>query len=410
MFSILKPLLRRPLMPLLVTLQVALACAIATNALFLLQQKLAPILAPSGIDDPARIVALSEIALRGTHPIATRVQTVEEGLRAVAGVERVTYAGALPAIPDMKLEGGIAGADPHAKVDAMLYLGDNFVDTLGLKLVAGRNFTPEEDATTLDDEIGLNRPGPIILTRDLADRLFPDGHALGRVVHFPNQSDAPGRTIVGIVAHLMRNQFAHHVGELEYAMLLPGSASPLPMPMFAVRLSTSNSARVCKGLKKVVQRSFGTDLLPGSEIECQNFATLQRKMLAQPRAAVWLLAGVTLIVLIVTLTGIMGLTGYWVQQRTHSIGIRRALGAKRRDILRELLIENLSVVGIGMLVGLVAAYGINLWLMRHYELPRLPWIYMPAGAVLLLVLGQLAALTPALHAARLSPAVATRSA
>ncbi|MGH9438755.1 MAG: ABC transporter permease, partial [Terriglobia bacterium] len=99
-------------------------------------------------------------------------------------------------------------------------------------------------------------------------------------------------------------------------------------------------------------------------------------MLAQPRAAVWLLSGVTLIVLIVTLTGIMGMTGYWVQQRTRSIGIRRALGARRKDILRETLVENLLVVAAGVVLGLLAAYGINLWLMRHYELLRLPWTYL----------------------------------
>ncbi len=127
------------------------------------------------------------------------------------------------------------------------------------------------------------------------------------------------------------------------------------------------------------------------------------------RAAVWLLASVCLVVVMVTAIGIMGLTGYWVQQRTRHIGIRRALGARRVDILRYFLLENLLIVGIGIAVGMVLAYGINVYLMRHYELERLPWAWLPTGALALWLLGQLAVLGPALHAAAVPPVVATRS-
>jgi putative ABC transport system permease protein len=73
-------------------------------------------------------------------------------------------------------------------------------------------------------------------------------------------------------------------------------------------------------------------------------------------------------------------------------------------------IENLLVVGAGIVLGMLLAYAVNLWLMRHYELSRLPWIYLPFGAALMLVLGQLAVLAPARRAAAVPPVVATRSA
>lgn len=215
--------------------------------------------------------------------------------------------------------------------------------------------------------------------------------------------------MVGVVAHLIRNKFTSDNHALDYSMVFPGVAARWPVAMFAVRIRTPDAPRICKALTAVVRRELGADMLPGLHARCDTFPALRNQMLAQPRAAVWLLSGVTLIVLIVTLTGIMGMTGYWVQQRTRSIGIRRALGARRKDILRELLVENALVVGLGMLLGLIAAYAINLWLMRHYELLRLPWIYLPVGAVLLLVLGQLTALMPALRASNVPPAVATRS-
>jgi putative ABC transport system permease protein len=58
---------------------------------------------------------------------------------------------------------------------------------------------------------------------------------------------------------------------------------------------------------------------------------------------------------------------------------------------------------------MVLAYGINLFLIVHYELPRLPAVYFPVGALLLWTLGQLAVLGPALRAAAVPPVVATRS-
>lgn len=408
MRHIVQPLLRRPLMPLLIVLQVALACAIACNALFLLQQKLASILTPDGVGDPAHLVVLHDIIARGTPWPATRLRAIRTELRSVPGVDDVSYAATFPMIGNAQMTADVLGEDPEHKADSSVYLGDNLIDTLHLELLAGRDFTPDETAVTVGSDMGFQHSGPVIITRSLADRLFPSGHALGQLIRY---SGSPGgeRTVVGVVAHLIQNKFGPENHELDNAMLFPGVMRQWPVPMFAVRLKSADVPYACKNLLSMVQRDLGADLLPGNRPQCDPFATLRDHMLAPQRAAVWLLSGVTLIVLIVTLTGIMGMAGYWVQQRTRSIGIRRALGAKRRDILRELLIENVIVVGVGVVIGLVAAYGVNLWLMQHYELMRLPWTWLPIGAVLLLALGQLAVLAPARRASRIPPIVATRA-
>jgi putative ABC transport system permease protein len=113
--------------------------------------------------------------------------------------------------------------------------------------------------------------------------------------------------------------------------------------------------------------------------------------------------------LVVTALGIVGLASFWVQQRRRQIGIRRALGATRGRILRYFQVENFLIVGAGVGVGMAFAYAINAWLIAHYELPRLPLGYLPLGAAMMWLLGQLAVLTPALRAARMSPAMATRT-
>ncbi|HET7591674.1 MAG TPA: FtsX-like permease family protein, partial [Rhodanobacteraceae bacterium] len=122
-----------------------------------------------------------------------------------------------------------------------------------------------------------------------------------------------------------------------------------------------------------------------------------------------LLLAAALGLLFVTALGITGLASFWVQQRTRTIGIRRAIGATRGDILRYFQTENFLIVTFGVVVGVALAIGLNLLLMKHYELPRLPLWYLPVGAVVLWVLGQLAVLAPALRASRVPPVVATRS-
>ncbi|WP_077556470.1 FtsX-like permease family protein [Rhodanobacter sp. B04] len=404
MWLIVRRQLRRPLMPLLVIFQVALACAITCNALFLLNQQLMPILASDGISDPGRLVFLHNIAARGDPWPAVRMRGLKADLSAVPGVRQVSYAATLPMISSAQWAQDVRTAESNVKVSATVYFGDNLINSLGLQLTGGRDFTPEEEATTLDINImGSHKYEAVIITEALAARLFPNGRAVGNLLPDSNSQ------IVGVVAHLIRNNPTKDSRALEYAILVPGIVQQWAVPMFAVRLASSDTDQTCKNMLLVLKQDVGSELLPGDQIGCDSYATLRNQELAAPLAAVWLLSGVTLVVLIVTITGILGMTGYWVQQRTRSIGVCRALGARRSDVIREVLIENAVVVGMGAIVGLVAAYGINLWLMRHYELSHLPLSYFPVGALLLLVLGQLAALAPAHRASNIQPIVATRA-
>jgi len=405
-----KPLLHHRMMPLLVVLQVALACAIACNALFLLQQKLVPILTPDGVAQPQQLVVAWGIAPRGNPwPVSTLRQSEAE-LGAIPGVTSASLAASWPMQTTAEMNGTVLTEDKRIKASAAIYLGDRLRDTLGLKLVAGRDFSAREDAVVYKG-VGVGTDGPTIITQALANRLFPDGHALGQVIRIGEQADAGRRTVVGVVAHLMRNAFGQDSrASIDYSMLFPGTPTDWPVPIFGVRVrSTAEVAGVLKAVKAVVQRELGPNMIQGVDPNYHTYAEMRETMLAQPKAAVWLLSGVSLIVLLVALVGIMGMTSYWVQQRTRQIGIRRALGARREHILHELQLENLLVVGVGVLLGLACAYGINLWLMRHYELTRLPWHYLPFGALLMLLLGQLAVLGPALRAAQVPPVVATRS-
>jgi putative ABC transport system permease protein len=136
---------------------------------------------------------------------------------------------------------------------------------------------------------------------------------------------------------------------------------------------------------------------------------LRETFFLNDRVMTGLLIAVIVALLGTTALGIVGLASFWVAQRRRQIGVRRALGATRGDILRYFQIENFLIVTFGIALGMILAYAINMILMSFYELPRLPFWYLPVGALVLWVLGQLAVLAPAMRAAAVPPVAAIRS-
>jgi putative ABC transport system permease protein len=141
----------------------------------------------------------------------------------------------------------------------------------------------------------------------------------------------------------------------------------------------------------------------------ETFEQTRRDHFKQDRSMAYLLAGVAIALLVITALGVVGLASFWVQQRTRQIGVRRALGATKRDILRYFQLENFILATAGIVLGMGLAFGINQWLMHAYEVKRLPSSFLPIGAVLLWLLGQIAVLGPAMRASTIPPAIATRT-
>jgi putative ABC transport system permease protein len=86
----------------------------------------------------------------------------------------------------------------------------------------------------------------------------------------------------------------------------------------------------------------------------------------------WMLIAVCGLLFLVTATGIIGMCSLWVSQRTRQIGIRRALGARRIDILAYFLTENFMITTAGIAAGILLALGLNQILIRTFEMAALP--------------------------------------
>jgi putative ABC transport system permease protein len=140
----------------------------------------------------------------------------------------------------------------------------------------------------------------------------------------------------------------------------------------------------------------------------QSLTDARRDSYRGDRGVAVIMGVVCAILLGVTAFGIVGLTSYWVSQRRRQIGIRRTLGATRGTILRHFQAENLLIAAGGCILGVLLALAANLWVLRSIALTRLPLVYPLIGVAAMLLLGQLAVLWPALRAASVPPAVATR--
>lgn len=406
---ILAALRRHALMPALIALQICVACAILLNAAFELQRQVAPLLVDDGIP-PGRLLLVDQLVSREGMWRPAQVRAGADALRALPGVEAVAPALGLPMKQSMSFV--LRTRSPSGVVaSASGFVGEGLREALGLELVQGRDFTPAEhfDLDLSTGGVDIPPGTPVILTEALARHYFPDGDALGGRLAQPD--DSGYLVVVGVVRHLLRYQLdALDAGQAEFSLLLPGRIASVPVLTYAVRTDPAQRGQVREAALAALAREFGGSRMPGLDPIVDAYETLRAAAFRPRRAALWLLGTVIAVMSVVTAVGIAGLSAYWVEQRRRTIGIHRALGARRGDIVRHFLAENAVVVGAGLLPGMVAAYAINQWLMREYEIARLPLAYLPLGALALWLLGLCAAYGPARRAAAVAPAVATRGA
>ncbi|MBD8871563.1 FtsX-like permease family protein [Rhodanobacter sp. DHB23] len=390
---------------LLIAMQIALTLAIVCNALFIIRQRVSHLSQPSGVDEANVLVVLNEWAGKPSPgEIASLMAADVDTLRRLPGVADAYASNTYPLSG-----GGIAFGIGHSpdklkpvSTTAIYFADQDALPTLGLKLVAGRNFRADEIGQV--DRHGDIQPGAIIVTRGLADRLFPDGSALGKTAYISRQPS----TIVGIVERLQSPWVDSGMAEWADCSTL--------VPYRQLTAATRYVLRVRPGQLEDVRRHVRAALYAANRMRVispkdgvRTFAEIRADAYKSDRGMAILMGVISVVLLAITAAGIVGLSSFWVGQRRKQIGVRRALGATRHDILGYFLTENLLISTVGVLVGSVLALGLNLWLMKQFELARIAPGYVVAGVVVLLLLGQGAVLAPALRASRVPPVEATRS-
>ena len=391
----------------LVALEIALTCAIVTNALFLIGDRMSAMRMPTGVADNELVWARTTgLDVGQAHKPGGDTDADLAALRGMPGVESVAMSNSLPlggnyvSVGAYRRPGDKASALANGVVE---YTGTpGMLKTLGIKLSAGRDFLPQEHVPYALFGMPAKTPPPTvaIVTQSLARQLWPGVDPLGKTFWLDSDGKQPVQ-VVGVAEHLLNPSINKYQGT-DRGMILP--VTKVSGGMYILRVRPGMRGAVKLAIPGVLQ---GID--PARMVNAQVYADTIADYYHGDRAMVWVLLAVTGCLLALTALGVVGLSSFWVQQRTRSIGIRRAIGATRRDILRYFQAENLLIVSAGIALGSLSAVGLNLWLMQRYELARMPLAWLGLGALVLWLLGQLAVLGPALRAAAVPPVVATRS-
>jgi predicted permease len=353
--------------------------------------------------DPQRLLVVSldlsaqgyEDPVRGLD-FADRVRA---SVAALPGVRAVAIADGLP----VDLVGNFTSASRADSRDAkaggvqteFTRVGPGFFQTVGMRLLRGRGIEEGDKASS---------PPVVVITRRLAERLWPGEDALGRQVRMPFPWDRAGapHTVVGIVPDVASSRptedwpqvfvaLAQHYSRPRGLLLVKsqGDAASLTRPV-------QSAIRSVDPLFAIWSATTSSDMLARS-LEPQRVGALAT-------------GGMGLAGLLLSAFGVYGLVAFVVSQRTREFGVRMALGASRRRVLGAVLGDGLRLAAPGLVVGLIAASGfmVAVQSMLLGVAPLNPAAFgLTAVAVLTVVL--LACAVPAVRAASVDPSEALRT-
>lgn len=400
----------------LIALQIALTLAIVCNAIFIIGQRIHRIERPTGMDESDLfLVTQLWVGAPGGDDQASidkldaMSRTDVDALRNLPDVASASAVNTIPLSNSSWTNGiGLKPRQDHRTANAAFYFGDEqMLHTMGVQLVAGRGFSAadvQHRGMRSDDKSPI-----VIVTQALADKLFPEGGALGKPIYLADNTEPS--TIVGVVKRLQVSSAAHWTRDFSWNAVIEPARLDASFSRYLVRAKPGRMAAAMKAARAALFSVNPMRVIDDSvdHESVQSFADVRARAYRADRGMAILMSVICAILLAVTGAGIVGLTSFWVGQRHKQIGVRRALGARKLDILRYFQAENLMIAAAGTIIGILLAVGLNLWLMQNYEMDRIPVLYVLVGVTVVLALGQLAVFAPARRAANVPPVVATRS-
>lgn len=394
---ILNTLLRHKSSTLLIMLQIAITFAVVVNATSIIKQRITLMERVSGLDE-SRIIALSVTAIAKNYDLE---QNIREDIKLLRNTPGVIDAVAINQIPlsgsgdSSMVASSQKNYDNQVNIQAGFFRSDShIISTMGVKLLAGRNFTEDEVEYT-DASTNSN---VILVTKSLADKVFPDGDALGKTLYY-GYDDA---TIIGIIEQMSGSII--DAAYFEDNVIVP-AVKLENFNRILIRAEITSLEDLLGNIEKLLLERNSERVIGSvhSLKEIKNHS--YRKDIAMAKI-LWLV--ITLLI-VITALGIVGIVSFNVNQRIKQIGTRRALGARKVDIQRYFITENLLVTTLGLLIGTLLTVFFNVYLVDTYSISPLDWRYIPIGMLAMLLIGIIAVWIPAQKASAVSPALATQS-
>jgi putative ABC transport system permease protein len=358
-----------------------------------------------GIDTGVLAVRL-RLPATGYEEPAQRQQFFEQTLSDAAAIPGVRSAALADRLPATQASRGVpvsaepTSADDPTETRAERHeVGGDYFDTLGIALLQGRGFEPA------DFEPADAGPTPVIVSAALADRLWPDGPPVGRRLRTGDEQ--PWLTVVGVAADVAVAWSDPRPSPSFYLPTGPSRGGSMNLLLSA----RGDTGGIMAALRDRIWSLDDAVVVFAPESIAENIDSLAGPTRSMSR----LVTGMALIALIVCLSGVYALVAHYTGQRRREIGVRMALGARDKQIVRMLVGHGLRTTGVGLLIGLLLAFGLASLMAGFMAGSRMAGIlpvdssvFLTLGAGMLL-LAALASWLPARRATHMDPAVTLRA-
>jgi len=384
----------------LIVLQVAFTMTLIINSVGIVEENARLLRTPSGIDED-NIFHLRSSAYDDELDARLVIEEDLRQIRAMPGVVAAVQTNSVP-ISGGGWSMGLATTPEEGveQVPTSVYMVDEHgIDALGVELIAGSRFLLED---VVWNDAASSWPSKVILSKAVAETIFPDDstYGVGETVYIDQNEPM---TVTGVVDQLAAPWPGWELVR-QRSILVPRQLLG-QSHLYLIRTEPGRRDQLMPDIEAMLA---ATD----SERIIQNMLTMDQtreRTLDANGALVNILVFTVVILVAITALGVAGLTSFNVTRRIKQIGTRRALGASRRQILRYFLAENFLFTLIGVVLGTVLAVAINSWLVESFSVPRFSWYWLPLTMIGLLAISLIAVLFPARRAARVPPAVATRT-
>lgn len=394
-----------------VVLQVAVALAVVANATFIIVGHVRTMQRHSGVDGTGLFSFTQQwLDVRDVSSVeqAKALNAREEAdLRAIRNLPSVASAAAINTLPlTNNLWTTYVADEPstagHGVLVSLYNADERARATLGLKLVRGRDFRTDEIVPQVS---GADDAPPVaMVTTHLARRLFGDQPALGRLIYL-NKGATPSR-IVGVLDTLQSPAvYQLSDGSIWDSVLLP-VRTVSAFTRYIVRARPGQIDQTASEVKQALYRIDLNRLMTDGSV--YKFSDIELDAYQVDRAVTYTMISISLIMILIAGGGVFGLTSLWARRRTRSLGVRRALGARRIDIVALVLGENIFMVAVGCVLGILLAIGLNMLLMQWYEVDRISIATILGATLCMVLVAQAAALQPALKSGACDPGAVIR--
>jgi putative ABC transport system permease protein len=333
------------------------------------------------------------------HQVRAFATRLEERLEALPGVEGVLLAGKFPTDEDkperpLEIEGSPATHEerPFGQV---VTVSAGALEALRLPLREGRS---------LEDRDSAGAPLAMVVSQTLAERLWPGESAVGRRIRFGNEPGEAGwRTVVGVVGPV--EHYNVHIGPMPL-LFVPLAQQPERTLSVALRTAADNPLSLAPQVRRILLE-MDPDL-PADELRTMD--DVINDHFVGLRTITNLLSLFGLVALLLAALGIYGVLTYAVGQRAHEIGVRMALGALPRDVLRMILLQAGRLALVGIALGVLGSIGLTrLMSSLLHGVGALDPLTFGSVALTLLLVALLSSYLPGRRATRIEPATVLKT-